>query len=162
MTAIWRQRSGSTFAQVMACCLTAPSHYLNQCRLIISEVQWHSYQGNFTKMSQPSITKIFLKITCRQFHSNFPGANELIVTNLASRLLSIASDCTLYRAFTAIPLHWNQMSSWSFEIEMYSLFYHRYFKCQFICVQSVWVYQLYWFGILLSSNVVLFAFGNMW
>ena len=29
--AIWRQRSGSTLAQVMACCLTAPSHYLNQC-----------------------------------------------------------------------------------------------------------------------------------
>ena len=27
--AVWRQRSGSTLAQVMACCLTAPSHYLN-------------------------------------------------------------------------------------------------------------------------------------
>ena len=34
--AIWRHRSGSTLAQVMACCLTAPSHYLNQCWLIIS------------------------------------------------------------------------------------------------------------------------------
>ena len=41
--AIWRQRSVLTLAQVMACCLTAPSHYLNQCWLIISEVQWHSY-----------------------------------------------------------------------------------------------------------------------
>ena len=39
--AIWQQRSGSILAQVMACCLTAPSHYLNQCWLIISEVQWH-------------------------------------------------------------------------------------------------------------------------
>ena len=27
--AIWRHRSGSTLAQVMAWCLTAPSHYLN-------------------------------------------------------------------------------------------------------------------------------------
>ena len=36
--AIWRQRSGSTLAQVMACCLTAPSHYLNQFWLIISKV----------------------------------------------------------------------------------------------------------------------------
>ena len=26
---IWRHRSGSTLTQVMACCLTAPSHYLN-------------------------------------------------------------------------------------------------------------------------------------
>ena len=33
--AIWQQRSGSTLAQVMAYCLTAPSHYLNQCLLII-------------------------------------------------------------------------------------------------------------------------------
>ena len=49
---IWRQRSGSTLAQVMPCCLTAPSHSLN-------------------------ITKICLKITCLKFHSNFPGANEL-------------------------------------------------------------------------------------
>ena len=30
--------------QVMACFLMAPSHYLNQCWLIISDVQWHSYQ----------------------------------------------------------------------------------------------------------------------
>ena len=34
--ATWRHRSGSTLAQVMACCLTAPSQYLNQCWLIIS------------------------------------------------------------------------------------------------------------------------------
>ena len=48
---IWRQRSGSTLAQVMAWCLTAPSHYLNQCWLIISEVMWHSYQGNFKSIA---------------------------------------------------------------------------------------------------------------
>ena len=33
--------------QVMACCLTAPSHYLNQCWQIIGEVLWHSFEGNF-------------------------------------------------------------------------------------------------------------------
>ena len=32
--AIWRNKFGSTLAQVMACCLTAPSHYRNQCWLI--------------------------------------------------------------------------------------------------------------------------------
>ena len=31
--AIWRQRSWSTLVQVMACCLMAPSHCLNQCWL---------------------------------------------------------------------------------------------------------------------------------
>ena len=50
--AIWRHRSGSTLVQVMAWCLTAPSHYLNQCWLIISEVLWHSTEGNFTWNAQ--------------------------------------------------------------------------------------------------------------
>ena len=38
--AIWRRKSGSTLAHIMACCLTAPSHYLNQCWLFVSEVNW--------------------------------------------------------------------------------------------------------------------------
>ena len=39
--AIWKNESGSTLAQVMACCLMATSHYLNQSWLIINKVQWH-------------------------------------------------------------------------------------------------------------------------
>ena len=46
---IWRHKSRSTLAQVMACCLTAPSHYLNQCWRIIGKVQWHSSESNFTR-----------------------------------------------------------------------------------------------------------------
>ena len=46
---IWRHRSGSTLAQVMACCLTAPSHYLNQCWFTISKVHWYSFQYYFTR-----------------------------------------------------------------------------------------------------------------
>ena len=49
LVTIWRHKSGSTLAQVMACCLTAPSHYLNQCWLIIGKVQWHSFECNFTR-----------------------------------------------------------------------------------------------------------------
>ena len=45
--AIWRQGSMSTLVQVMACCLTAPSHYLNQCWLIVTKVHWCSSEGNF-------------------------------------------------------------------------------------------------------------------
>ena len=45
--AIWRQGSRSTLVHVMACCLTAPSHHLNQCWLIITKVQWCSSGGNF-------------------------------------------------------------------------------------------------------------------
>ena len=46
---IWRQGSRSTLAHVMACCLTAPNHYLNQCWHIISKVQWHPSESNFTR-----------------------------------------------------------------------------------------------------------------
>ena len=35
-------------------------------------------------MPQPSVTKICLKITCIKFHSNFPGANELIYVSKIS------------------------------------------------------------------------------
>ena len=45
--AIWWQISRSTLVQVVACCLMAPSHYLDQCWLIITEVQWCSSEDNF-------------------------------------------------------------------------------------------------------------------
>ena len=36
--AMWCNRTWSTLVQVMAWCLMAPSHYLNQCRLIIKYI----------------------------------------------------------------------------------------------------------------------------
>ena len=67
---IWRWRSWSTVAQVMACCLTAPSHYLNQCWLIISKVLWHSSEDiiirRFEDTNQQSMIKNYIfKITLR-------------------------------------------------------------------------------------------------
>ena len=50
--AIWRQWSWTTLAQVMACCLTAPSHYLNQCWLIIRGVLWHTSESSFAGIAQ--------------------------------------------------------------------------------------------------------------
>ena len=75
--AIWQHLYGSTLAQVMACCLMAPSHYLNQCWLIFSKFQWHPLEGNCTKIAQLLIIKIILKINNLTFHSNIPGDNEL-------------------------------------------------------------------------------------
>ena len=61
----------------MACCLTAPSHYLNQCWLNISKVWWHSLWALSQEIHQPLITKISLKIMYIKFNVNIPGANEL-------------------------------------------------------------------------------------
>ena len=53
--AVWRHRTGSTLAQVMTCCLTAPSHCLNQCWLLTAEVLWHSPESNFTASAHATI-----------------------------------------------------------------------------------------------------------
>ena len=66
-------RSRSTLDQIMPHCLMVPCRYLNQCCLIISKVLWHS-----SEISQPSITKISLKITYLKFQSNLTGLKELI------------------------------------------------------------------------------------
>ena len=50
--AIRRQGTESTLAHIMACCLMAPSHYLNQCWLIISKVLWHSSEGIIMRRSE--------------------------------------------------------------------------------------------------------------
>ena len=71
------ERSGSPLAQVMACCLTAPSHYLNQCWLIISKVEWYSSKGKFTRDTLAINYWNYLEIKYLKYHSNFPGANEL-------------------------------------------------------------------------------------
>ena len=48
--AIWRHRSGSALAQVMAWCHQAISHCLNQCWAIIRGVLWHSTDSNLTSV----------------------------------------------------------------------------------------------------------------
>ena len=74
---IWRHGTRSTLAQVMACCLTAPSHYLNQCWLIIVEVPWHLSQGVIRRYVKIAINKSRLKIAVLKWHLGLPGANEL-------------------------------------------------------------------------------------
>ena len=77
--AIRQQGTESTLAQVMACCLTAPSHYLDKCWLIIIKVLWHSSEGNIMIRSEDPISKTRSKITFLELHSDLPGANELTI-----------------------------------------------------------------------------------
>ena len=77
--AIWRRISGSTLAHVMAWCLMAPSHYLNQSWLIVSKVLYSCgiHLGAISsEIPEPPFIKIGLKIT--NLNLNLPGANQLI------------------------------------------------------------------------------------
>ena len=73
---IRQQRSGSTSAQVMACCLTAPSHYLNQYWLINTKVLWHSSEGIIMRRSEDA-NKTRMKFEVLKSHPDLPGTNEL-------------------------------------------------------------------------------------
>ena len=74
---IWGHRYWSILAQVMACCLTAPSHYLNQCWLIISMHPWRLSKGNFPRDTPAVNLENQLQFASIKFLSNLPGANEL-------------------------------------------------------------------------------------
>ena len=50
---VWWHSSGSTMAQVMAWCLTASSHYLNQCWLPF--ILWHSPETIFLEVLKISV-----------------------------------------------------------------------------------------------------------
>ena len=75
--AIWQHRSGSTLAQVMACCLTAPSHYLNRCWLISKVYSGIHLRTISLEIPQPPFIKVSMKITYLKLNWNPPGANEL-------------------------------------------------------------------------------------
>ena len=106
---IWRQKSESTLAQVMACCLTAPSHYLNQCWLTITKVQWCSSEGNFASDHSHQSLKLAWKLFFRRFYWNLPGANELTCHNEFTFLCciifkkNIKMICICYHLLFLIP-----------------------------------------------------------
>ena len=75
--AIWQHRSVSMLAQVMACCLTATSWYLNYGWLIISKFQWHSSDSKLTiDASAINHLKLSLKLLTKK-HSDLPKNNQL-------------------------------------------------------------------------------------
>ena len=69
--AIWRLRFRSTLVLAMACCLTAPSDYLNQCWLPISQALWHSPENSFTARAQATILCNEFKNYCHIFQAVF-------------------------------------------------------------------------------------------
>ena len=75
--AITWHRIESSSAQVVLCCLMTPSHYLNQCSLKKSEVQWPPHESRFTT-GFPVIILKNLKIIYLKCHSNLSGTNHLM------------------------------------------------------------------------------------
>ena len=62
INAMRHYRIWSTLVQVMTCCVKTPSHYLNQCWQIISEILWHSTEYSFTWTLIVFVTHELLKM----------------------------------------------------------------------------------------------------
>ena len=75
---IWWHKSRSTLAQLMACCLMAPSHYLNQCWPIINEFRGIHYKPISQKVLEISIPNMSLKNTLTKLLPHLAGPNELM------------------------------------------------------------------------------------
>ena len=89
--AIWWQGSRSTLVQVMACCLTAQT--ITWTNVELSSL-WSSdvhLRAISFEISQPSVTKISLKIYFLRFYWNLPGANELIKPDHVWCVLDVSS-----------------------------------------------------------------------
>ena len=74
--AIWWHRYGSTLAQVIACFLTAPSHYLNQC-WFISRFSGIHMRAITQEILIISVWRTNLKITSLKLLPNATWANKL-------------------------------------------------------------------------------------
>ena len=93
--AIWWHQSGSEFAQVMACCLPATNHYLDQGWMDLSRDQWHSPEGNSTASTEALIQyNEFENYTKLLLH--LPGVNELMAPPIDAiiDLFSSGPSCT--------------------------------------------------------------------
>ena len=82
----------------MACCLTAPSHYLNQWWSIIKGVLWHSLR-NLLEMFINIIRYMCSQITLLKSFPHLPGANQLNIQHAFFFYLQVKS-CVDYCAGT--------------------------------------------------------------
>ena len=74
--AIWQLRSGSTLAQSMVCCLTAPSHYLNRCWLINCLCGMH-LRAISQEVLKSSICNLNEKFALLKYFEHLPGTGVL-------------------------------------------------------------------------------------
>ena len=93
----------------MARCLTAPSHYLYQCWLIISKVHWHSHEGNFTRdTSAINKLKNYLSKSSLKSHRDQWVKSHIIRWKIIaefSRIVYRKTVPTLYHFSVTLPVN---------------------------------------------------------
>ena len=75
-------RFESTLAQVMACCLMAPSHYLNQCCRFINWTLTTNFSETLISVLTFSLKKMRLKMSAAKWWPFCPGPQCVNVLNI--------------------------------------------------------------------------------
>ena len=84
-------KSLPTLVKVMAWCLMAPSHYLNQNWLTTNRILWHSYQGNIYSRYHPKLClKFNIEITATS------ARGQWVKSRLCHRCALIPNNKTPY------------------------------------------------------------------
>ena len=118
--AIWWLRYVSTLAEVMSCCLRAPSHFLNWCWRIISKVQGNLSGVNFTRATS-AINYYNLLESC---NSNLPGANESMKKSYSGLSTFVALYSGSTGSWKRKPVHYLlKLDIWYSSL---ALFWHHY------------------------------------
>ena len=119
---ICRHKSESTIAQAMGCCLAVvPSYYLNQLWLSISEVLWHSPEGNFIGNAQYLYPWYEFKTITLILQPHFPEANDRNIPRSSSHITFVFIDFyeTMYAQDISHCITYDALSLWF-------IYYHRY------------------------------------
>ena len=149
--------TGSTEAQVMACCLTAPSHPINRCWLTISKVQWQSPRENFKK-AKPTLNTDKLEHYWPEFVLKSPSGPMSWLTNI---FILMTRTTALVRQFLEIGYgHW-----WN-NTNLYVCACVRACVCACVCVCGVYVYVGVGVGVGVfferGSKIYLVACGTFY
>ena len=164
----------------MACCLTAPSHHLNQCWLIVSKVLWYSPEGIIMKKKsedKKQLNKSGNYIFRIIFRS--PRANELRVDTwlgapsltiwvnfiiiflvfLSLRTSKVTSTAKLSRCLSnlrVIARSWRRGAMIKTIIGHWTTYINK--KSRTKCFQQL---QFWWLVVVLGLNVVLVAWDGL-
>ena len=132
--ATWQQRTESTLVQIMACCLTAPSYYLNQrwwIWLIISEVLWHSHEGHITEKPHGISHDMSFNASNLILKTYFPGQMTLWrVQSVIHVTYCTKIQWQVIDVYTSTPVTQSYESWWTF---WYSLCHQ---PIQFYCLSN--------------------------
>ena len=136
------QQCGSTWAQIMACCLRAQHYFLNQCWLIISEV-WHNSPSVFqtTSAHQLLLMDAEAKFYVKKCAEHQPKCcNWPMLVNIVSQMLFTWGFFHKKLSLTSV---WNSNYGCISSVSMsQTCIYVLYLYCKSYCVNSaieVWV-----------------------